>query len=237
MVGFGHKAAKRGRGQVLTAEIVDELWAEYESGESSKRISNRHYERLGYVTAEELRMVIEHAWKRLGRTLRSSSEATILARQREDFRRCKSEVSMANQRHRPTQEDRRCPHAAAADADYCWWHDPRNAEEVASRMKALWEKRLKADVAWADLLPYLAPLLVPRPDPKGRDRPYETAGGALARKTGVPGGTCCRLMLGRKEFVTAKLANRLLLPLGLTVADVAASREQREEEGWLQRAA
>lgn len=208
-LGFGGRTYVRR----LTVETVDRLWRLYEAGYSSHEISRRFFKRLGFPSWERLRNGLEYAWRTQGRRLRSPREAELLSRRR--HRGCQATVDKRDG-SRPFP----CPRHALVDSGYCWSHDPRHREQVERNVAAMQAKiQREPTVAWALVRPHLGPLLVPRPDPRGRARVYETAAGALARNTGVNPAICSRLLLGRQERISVRRADELLAPLGLTVED------------------
>lgn len=214
-----HGFGGRGYDRRLTPETVDRLWALYEAGHSSHEISRRFHERLGFESWERLRNAVEYAWRVQGRRLRSPREATLLANARAT-RRCKGIRDPKD-----GTPPRPCMQKPAKGSDYCFGHDPaRKGERDALIAKMQARIRRPDTIAWALVRPHLGPLLEPRPDPRGRPRTYETASGALARRTGVDPAICSRLLKGRQERITVRRANELLAPLGLSAADLVPER-------------
>jgi hypothetical protein len=220
LVGFG--GTKPGE-QRLTGPIVDRLYELYKGGLSVPELAAAHAEGFGYVDVVRFRSVLEYGWKVCGYSLRSGREAELLSRSKKP-RQCKGILSASNMRHRKSRVGERCEQRPERNSDYCFAHDPAREGERAERLAKLHAGRASAEIEWETLLPYLEPLLVTKPDRLGRH--LEKPGGALARNTGVPTGTCSRLLLGRKTLITVKLANRLLEPLELSVDDILAPRAQ-----------
>jgi hypothetical protein len=207
----------RGSEQPITGPALDGFYELYRAGSSMPEIAAAHAAAYGYADITRFRSVVEYGWRACGYPMRSAHQATLLARSKNP-RPCKGTLSQSNQRHRGARAGKQCPQQAMVGCDYCLAHDPDSAERRAEIMQKVHAGRPRATVPWADVQALLGPLLVPRPDRLGRH--LEQAGGALARNTGIPVATCCRLLLGRKEFITEKLVNRLLAPLNLTVADL-----------------
>jgi hypothetical protein len=197
----------------LSIDVVERLWALYAAGSTAREICERFHVRLGYDDPARLRGALEYAWKRRGHKLRSNREAELLSRARPGRARCRG-VRDPKDGSRP----RPCTQRPAKGSEFCFGHDPkRKAErdEILARMHSRIQR--PETIEWALVRPHLEPLLVPRPDPRGRARVYETASGALARHTGVDPGICSRLVRGKQERITIRRANQLLAPLGLTV--------------------
>lgn len=206
--GFGG----RGYSRRLTVEMVERLWSLYQSGHSSHEIARRYYERLGYPSWDKLRNGLEYAWKRLGHELRSNREAELLSRARNMNRCAAMKTDSDGRRPRP------CTQRPLAGEEFRLHHHPDHQEAVRARADALRAcKRVHPKVAWSLVRPHLDPLLEPRPDPCGRKRVYETASGALARRTGVDPAIASRLLKHEPDEITVRRANQLLAPLGLTV--------------------
>jgi hypothetical protein len=206
-LGFGGRTHV---GRAMSAEDVDELWRLYQSGMSSHAIAREHYERYGYESSEKFRAAYEYAWKVQGLKLRSNREAELLSRSQMP-RRCTSMTTGA-----AGCRPRACTQRPLDDSEFCLHHDPRNAAAVRSRADAMRERKpLLPALAWADLLPHLAPLLVPRVD--RRHGPREGPSGALARHTGIDASICSAYLKGKKPVITVRYANRMLAPLGVTV--------------------
>lgn len=228
-LGVGHRVAARGKGSVLTIEFCARLYRdEYVGkGESSKRIAARHYQAYGFDSPERFRNVVEHAWKRLGYKLRTTQEAQKIALKREGRRTCKAMVER-NDGSKPFP----CGQFPLNGSDYCLHHDPAHREEVVARARRLANRRKQTlkMVAWDRVLPHIQPLLVPRPDPKGRSRQYETASGALARHTGIDAAITSRLLKHPTERITVKRADQLLAPLGLSVEKLGIPLQGYDEQ-------
>jgi hypothetical protein len=202
--------------QRLTGPILDRLYELYKAGVSVPELAAEHAAPHGYDDTRRFRHVVEYGWKVSGHQLRSNREAELLSRKK-IARPCLGVKSAANLRHGKAAGER-CTQRAVDGSEYCFAHDPEREQERAATVSRLHEGRPRAEVLWSVVLPHLAPLLETRLDRLGRK--LEKPGGALARHTGVPPGTCSRLMKGRKEAITVKLANRLLAPLGLTVDEI-----------------
>lgn len=211
LVGFGGR--KPGE-QRLTGPVIDQLYESYKTGLSVPQIAELHAAEYGYADLLRFRSALEYGWKVSGYKLRSNREAELVARARER-RYCAATVSLANSRQR---EERRCTQRPIDGSRYCLAHDPARAAQRDAIVAKLHAGRPRAEVEWSLIRPLLEPLLEARPDRFGRM--LEKPSGALARNTGIPGGTCSRLLLGRKPAITRRLAERLLQPLGLTVDDL-----------------
>jgi hypothetical protein len=205
--------------QRLTGLLLDRLYELYNAGASVPELPTEHAAAHGYSDLVRFRSVVEYGWKVSGYKLRSNREAELLSRTKMT-QRCIGVKSAANLRHGQSA-GQPCTQRAAAGSRYCFAHDPQRAQDRAATVSRLHEGRARAEVPWSLVLPHLEPLLETRLDRLGRK--LEKPGGALARNTGVPAGTCSRLMRGRKEAITVKLANRLLAPLGLNVDDVCST--------------
>lgn len=105
-----------------------------------------------------------------------------------------------------------CTRPAMVGSDYCLGHDPERAVErdrITAMMRAR-QPHLEM-IPWADVHARLAPWLAVQRYPKSR----------LAEATGVPHGTCCRLLDGRSEQITVALARRLLVVVEAEIARAA----------------
>lgn len=199
--------------QRLTGTILDELYQGYRAGLSVPELAELRAADYGYADPARFRGVVEYGWKVSGYKLRSNREAELLSRSKAT-RICIATTSGASGSRRKS-----CSQRAVDGSDYCFSHDPENAEAVARNMASMQARIQRApSLEFAEILPYLGPLLVPRADRFGRH--LEQASGALSRQTGVPGGVCSRLLNGRKPRISEATADKLLAPLGLSLEEI-----------------
>jgi hypothetical protein len=210
LLGFGgHRDGERR----LDARTVDRLYRLYGAGFSSPEICQRLHARFGYVDAVRFRSVLEYAWKTSGYRLRTSREAELLSRAKAPTHCIGTTSTIDGSRPHP------CPQRPLKDSEHCYHHDPRFADERAAHIRKIQSRIKRAPSLEFELIrPHLDPLLVPRSR-------KERAAGALHRQTGVPGSVCSRLLNGSKKRLSVANADRLLAPLGLTVAQLTLDEE------------
>lgn len=197
-----------------------------EQGLGTFRLAELVWDRLGFSSPKSCAQAIYLGFKKLGLPLRSQSEATALKNYRHGRRvRCTGRDSgpevqayrrwLKEQRgdYRPVckavkqQSPRKgapCRRPAMDGSEYCWSHSPetrRDRDEQAARMRE--RLPLQPMVATAGVLEQLRPWLDRQQRPKR----------ALSEQSGVPYGTCSRLLARPPARITEKLASRLLLVL------------------------
>lgn len=200
--------------QRLTGATLDDLYQRYRGDRLSvPELAERYAAEYGYPDPVRFRSVVEYGWKISGYKLRSNREAELLSRSKATHLCVGTTTGASGYRRKP------CTQRAVDGSDYCFSHDPENAERVARNMATMQARIRRApSLEFAEISEFLAALLVPRVDRFGRR--LEQASGALSRQTGVPGGVCSRLLNGRKKRISEATADKLLAPLGLSLADV-----------------
>jgi len=202
----------------------------YQTGVSARTLGRELHTVLGYKSAQSCEAAIGAAFKKHGLPTRDRIAATILAatkdglspRDHKERSRVRREAGLTYQgmrSRRPrcagvrTQHPRaggQCENVSMVGSDYCFNHDPARKEQrdrIAADMRAR-QTREQPTVQWADVHAQLSPWLDTERHPAR----------ALNVATGVPHGTCSRLLLGRHQTITPTLAARLLEPLQLRAA-------------------
>ncbi len=226
----------RGKPKGKHARVSDEqlkiLYRVYvERRVSVRQIAGQVWEQLGYASAQACGNSLHALLTDRGYKLRSQREVTVARNHRHgrkpralagpavgEYRRWLKELQGA---YRPTcagtkanapRKGSPCTRPAMVGSDYCLGHDPERAAE-RERTLAMMRSRLphREMTPWADVRAQLAPWLNRQRYPKSR----------LAEATGVPHGTCCQLLDGRRERITVTLARRLLVVVEAEIARAA----------------
>lgn len=206
-----------------------------EQGLGTFRLAELVWERLGFASRRSCAQAIYLGFKKLELPMRTQSEGTALKNYKhgrrvrpsgpdrgpevQAYRRWLKEQRGA---YRPIckavkqQSPRKgtpCTRPAQQGSQYCWSHDPetltaRSAQ--AARMRERLPTREMVDLA--DVLEQLQPWLALQKKPTR----------ALSDATGVPYGTCARLLHEPPERITAVLAQRLL---SVRATDITELRE------------
>ncbi|RDI73286.1 hypothetical protein Gocc_2886 [Gaiella occulta] len=200
---------------------------------SVRELGRRYWQRLGYASAAAAATSLDGLFRDRGLPLRSRSEALAIRNTKHGRRRralgetgeavaaYRRWLKETEGRYRPackgvsTQAPRKgspCQKPAMAGSDYCFNHDPALAErraEITRSTRARIPRR--RTVAWATVLEQLSPWLGRQDHPASR----------LAEATGVPGGTCSRLLRHGPGTITADLAGRLLVVVDVELEEAA----------------
>lgn len=219
---------KPGDGRRVTDAQLRALHRAYQEQELSVRqLAEQVWERLGYTSARSCAESLHKGFRQLELPLRDRIDAVRLRctehgmarkhgsragygtyrrrvlRGQEDRPLCKAT------RQNPPGKGRPCRHRAMHGSDYCLQHDPDRHDQVIATVtatRALAPRHVM--IPWADIEPHVRALV------DGERHPAT----ALHRITGVPEGTCSRLLLGRREHLSEQLAARLLSPLAERMA-------------------
>jgi hypothetical protein len=197
----------RGGPSPFSDRDVEQLYVIYTRGELSvAQIADKVYARFGFADPMRFRSAIEWQWRKRGWKLRTAREAELLVRARRDGKCAAMTTGSDGCRPRP------CPQRPLKGGAYCFHHDPKHLLDVqvlAARLRA--HKPKRDHVPWPSVRAALEPFLAAQ----GRG-PISR----LAEATGVPTGTCSRLLLGRRESITVELAQRLLAGVGLELQEL-----------------
>ena len=215
-------------------EVLHRIYVEEQV--SVRELARRVYQRLGYASAESCAESLYTAFAVAGYELRSVSDALRLRNtkhgrrareagesgpavaayrrwlkeERGQYRpRCKGVKATSPGRGSP------CRRPAMAGSDYCVSHEPDRRERQLEHLAAMRARQKQPEfVAWTDVRVLLEPWLAQHRYPASR----------LSEASGVPHGTCSRLLNDRAEMLTAELAERLLRGVGRSRAGL-----EREE--------
>ncbi|MCL4836434.1 MAG: hypothetical protein KJ058_00525 [Thermoanaerobaculia bacterium] len=220
----GQPAPRRGRPKGKHRRVTDlqlrALHRAYtEQGLSCRQLGELVYQKLGYKNARSCGNVLGIYFREAGLPLRDRIEAVVAASTRHGLApKHGPRPGYGTYRRRvlhgqPDQppcaahvRGRPCQHRAMHGSSYCHSHDPALQ---ASRNEHLARARARRPlVPWADVHARLAAWLATEPHPAT----------TLSQATGVPHATCCRLLNGRQQHVTRRLAHRLTSPLELEEA-------------------
>lgn len=207
--------------------VLHRLYTEQEL--SCRAIAELVYERLGYKTARSCGEALYKAFRAAGYQLRSQSEATALRNHKHGRKPRSIAVGPENAAYRrwlketngryrprcaalkvnPPGKGDRCRRPALVGSVFCQSHDPGRREEREAHLAGMRVRATRREtVQLAGVLDQLAPLLA------GEAYPATV----LARATGVPHGTCSRLLVRRPDRITVGLAARLLAAVELEEA-------------------
>lgn len=229
---------RRGKPKGKHARVTDEqlkvLHRVYvERRVSVRQIAGQVWEKLGYASPAACATSLHHLFQDRGYKLRSRSEVLIERNHKHgrrrrslgttgpavaEYRRWLKELQGAYRpvclgtKRRAPGKGTRCTRPAVSGSDYCLGHDPARAAErdrITAMMRAR-QPHLEM-IPWAEVHEQLAPWLAAQRYPKSR----------LAEATGVPHGTCCRLLDGHSAQITLALARRLLVVVEAEIARAA----------------
>lgn len=215
----------------ISREAAHAIHRKYQTGVSARTLGRELHQVLGYKTPQSCADSICRAFHRHGLPTRDRIEATVLASTKNGLsprdettrasRRKAAGLTRRGKHPRPRCEATktqapgrgdRCTRPSLPGSRFCQSHDPERRQRVVEVVRhARAQQQRQPLVPWSDVHEQLRPWLAASKYPAS----------SLSRATGVPHGTCSRLLQGQRDQITATLAYRLLAPVRAQIAKAA----------------